>query len=616
MATAFTGSLGWTAAHVVQLGGPPLIDNYARSLPAAAPAFVGHLYGNDGVTANTTTATFGVLNKPALHAKTTNGGYDPVLLEVAAPVSGIALGNVVRLTEKFSPYAGYVYSGIVEGLPDTISPVITKHEILLSPFSIELTRVAVQFNYTTPTDISQMVRDAVGQCQHCSCDQVSVPASTGVLAIADFRNQKVGQVLDTVRSIAGPGWYWYADELGRVWFQAQGSAAVYTLMQTSYEERVSNGGNIQDRLNQVIAVGGVPTGGSANVTAIVNGASQSTIGIRTLDPPIQLPGIPDQATITAIANGILATLDVVWNRVALKVRADFGSRIHQSQPGGAMVRYFEPAVNPMAESAAGSGAYSGPYVLQDWIYDGLYQAIAAGNQPITSQSDINNMVHQWAERAAAISLNITQAALNLKQTLIGSFQSGTGTVAPNGQQGTLWSLTQSEFAAIDPNAVTRAEMGNLGANGVSPAQWGFRASDATGTPIFDSLGLIAVMKSLGSTNNNPGSTTSTSFATISGSGISWTSTRTLNYLALFLGVGSVSSEASGNAGFIRANVVGQTTSGNLTFGTAGFTCQSAWLFVNQLPAGSYTIELDWACNQGGFTFSSNSAVLQLFQLGA
>jgi hypothetical protein len=45
---------------------------------------------------------------------------------------------------------------------------------------------------------------------------------------------------------------------------------------------------------------------------------------------------------------------------------------------------------------------------------------------------------------------------------------------------------------FDLNGTSRAEMGSLKANGNSPAQWGFRANDASGNPIFDSLGLIAV----------------------------------------------------------------------------------------------------------------------------
>src|SRR5262249_21391806 len=50
----------------------------------------------------------------------------------------------------------------------------------------------------------------------------------------------------------------------------------------------------------------------------------------------------------------------------------------------------------------------------------------------------------------------------------------------------------------DASGVVRVELGNLAANGVSPAQYGFRANDATGSPLFDSLGVVGIPKLLGS----------------------------------------------------------------------------------------------------------------------
>lgn len=521
MATAFTGSLGWTGAHPIQLGGPPLVNTYARPLPSGATPLLAHVYEADGVTSK---GTLQVRNRPVIKATLANGGYEQITLEVASqstaavygqvtygqPLYGgrVLQGNVIRLTETnnpvsgtAAPWPGFIYGGVVESLPDTRSPSGTKHQIVVSPFGWELTRVATQLVYFQPVDIVQAVRDAVALTQHCSCDQVSVPPTTGIPLVSttggavDFRGQKVAQVLDTCRSIAGPTWFWHCDELGRVWFQSQASTAVYTLTGGQhYEERTTNGGDIQNRINQVPAVGGVPTGGSANVTATYNGASQSLIGTRTLDPPIQLPGITDQATIQAIANGIGATLDQTWTRVQIKALPTFAQRVHASQPGGGTVRYWEPVKNALPESGAGTG-YVGPFIGQSVSYDGLYQDVEAGNIPVTSTTDIDNLVKTWANRAAAISLINTGASLNLQQTLTGSFQSGGGTVV-NGQRATLWSLGQLEFAAIDQNAVTRAEMGNLGPNGISPAQWGIRVNDANGVPILDAIGLSQVMQQL------------------------------------------------------------------------------------------------------------------------
>ena len=50
---------------------------------------------------------------------------------------------------------------------------------------------------------------------------------------------------------------------------------------------------------------------------------------------------------------------------------------------------------------------------------------------------------------------------------------------------------------FDPSGVVRVEMGNLAANGVSPAQWGMRANTAAGVAIWDSLGVIQHPTSLG-----------------------------------------------------------------------------------------------------------------------
>jgi len=423
MTTALTGSAGWSGLHPVQLGGPPLIQSWSRPravtagpLGAAALPLLAHAYLNDGVTP-AAVATFPILGRPSIVATTANGGLDQITLEVAAPIAGLTQGNVIRLTEVGGPWAGFVWGGIVESFPDTRSADGTKHQIVAAPFGWELTRTAVQLLYASPTDIADTIRAAVSATLHCSCDQLSVPTTTGVyLAVTDnvdFRGQQASQVLDTARSMAGPTWYWWVDELGRVWFQPQGSAPNYTLMGGQhYAERVTNGGDIADRKNQVTVVGGIPDGASANAALTANGSSQSSIGLRALDPPVQAPGVTDQSTLTAIATGILATLDQVWTRVSLKALPSYAQRLHQSQPGGAMVRYWEPAVNALPESAAGSGAYTGPFILQRLEDDGLVQAIEAGNIPVTNQTDIDNMVKTWANRSAALAVNIPSAPLN------------------------------------------------------------------------------------------------------------------------------------------------------------------------------------------------------------
>src|SRR5262249_24562622 len=76
----------------------------------------------------------------------------------------------------------------------------------------------------------------------------------------------------------------------------------------------------------------------------------------------------------------------------------------------------------------------------------------------------------------------------------------------------------------DSTGQVRWEEGNLAAVGNSPAQYGARALDASGTPIFDSLGVIGIPKLLGSNSSTTspdivGPATNTS---ISGSSVTFT----------------------------------------------------------------------------------------------
>jgi hypothetical protein len=58
------------------------------------------------------------------------------------------------------------------------------------------------------------------------------------------------------------------------------------------------------------------------------------------------------------------------------------------------------------------------------------------------------------------------------------------------------SISNGQLRVVDANGTTRVEMGNLAANGVSPAQLGIRANDAAGAALFDSLGTFSVMKQI------------------------------------------------------------------------------------------------------------------------
>lgn len=645
MATAFTGSMGWTGLHPVQLGGPPLINTWTRPLSSKAVPLLAHVYENDGVTPK---GTVPVLNMSSITATTANGGYDQLTLELAtastAAIYGQSIygqamygaqmlqGNVVRLTEVGGPWNGFVYGGVVEDLPDSVSPTSVTHSVLLTHFGFELDDVQSSSFYTAPTDVSQIVRDAVAQTFHCSCDQVSVPPATGILAplttggAVDFRNQTVKQQIDTCRSIAGPTWFWYVDELGRVWFQAMGGAAAYTVMRGPHYEQRTTSASIHDRKNRVTVIGGVPTGGSANLVGRYNGTSQLSIGIRALTPNLSVPNITDQTTLNSLAANIGTVLDRVWKKVNLAIHPPYVQRIHGSQPGGPMLRYWEPVVSSIPQSESGTGAYTGPFIVQSVAYDQLHQTVVAGDIPVTSQTDVQNMVNNLVSRMSANSLQVTAAALNLTQTLTGSFQSGIGTTVVNSQgqlvQGTLWSLNQSEFQAIDPSGVTRAEMGNLAQNGLSPAQWGFRANGADGVPLFDSVGVIGLPKRLAEViNTSAVQGTNTSFADVSGAVTStFTLSRQSNLLVMAMGRVAAQPANTGNFVFLGLRCGSSTTTGSPSEVDAATTtvmfvpfCLFFWV---TLAAGSFTAALQ-ANAQGGVGAQWNVAYADVivFQFG-
>lgn len=633
MATAFNGSLAWTGAHPLQLGGPPLVSTWSRPLAKTALPLIAHIYDNDGVTFK---VSFSVLNRPTLSPTLANGGYNQVLLSGAssfpAAIYGQVLygqavyggrvvqGNVIRLTEDGGPWPGFIYSGIVEDLPESISPTGVSHQILLSPLAVELDDTFSQAVYTTPVDVSQIVRDAVALTMHCHCDQASVPPSIGIAVPTtgklDFSNQSVRSVIDTCRSIAGPTFFWHCDELGRVWFQPMGSGAVYTVPMAQYEQRTKSA-SIQNRKNKVVAVGGTPPGSSANVTAFADDlVSQRAIGIRALSPPLQIPTITDRFGLQLIASNILAVLDRTWLRVDLKLLPAVGVRIHASQPGGPMLRYWEPTQNPLQESSVGVG-YTGPFIAQSLTYDGMYQDVVAGDIPVTSQTDIDNMVKQWAHREMAWRLSHSPLLLaDQQQVFTGTVQSG-ATTPPTSQ----WQLTQSGFALYDSVGVLRAGVGNLPALGISPAGPKFQLVDGNNNLIADSNGLIAVANLLGQTFNFSWSTSSTTDVSLSGIPVTFSLLRTTNVLAIACGTAS-NGGSGGTFGYgtffvdgVNAGHVGPYNGPKMVWPIGEGYKSTTLVKVFSLGAGSHTIDCRVVVDNANLVLTGYQMTLDVFAMG-
>jgi hypothetical protein len=187
------------------------------------------------------------------------------------------------------------------------------------------------------------------------------------------------------------------------------------------------------------------------------------------------------------------------------------------------------------------------------------------------------------------------------------------------------------LSVTDASKVVRAEIGNLAANGSSPAQFGFRANDASGSPIFDSLGLIAAATVLVNHVNTSG-------ANLSGGATpgdylidstTFTLTRQLNVLLLAIVNGNITSTA--NPFTFGPSVFMQVTGQTATYKSAVPTVSGAGqtLNVNQdgcaichqvlnLPAATYTLNGYWHNfnNNGVTTLNWDNIVLFALQLGS
>lgn len=626
MPTPLTGSLGWSGLYPLQLGGPPLVNSFARAMasplastagtPQARP-YIAHVYQNDGVTS---LGTVTVKSRPNLMATRANGGFGQVLLDVASrktsavygqviygsPIYGsqVAVGNIIRLTEQGGD-GNFLYMGIVEDLPDSIGPSGVTHQILLTHPVLELQACFSQSIYTTPTDVAQVVRDAYAQTQHISCDQISVPATTGIFVATagtvDFRNQSCQQQIDMARSIAGPTWFWHVDEVGRGWFQPMGSGAVYTLTRAQVQERTLST-SIQDRKNQVLAFGGVPPGGSGPVTATYNGSSQSSLGIRALNPPLTMQSITDQPTIAFLAANVGAVLDRVWTRFNLKLPTATLKQRPIMQPGGIMVRLFEPSVSAMQESETAAGGYTGPFIAQTIEDSGAFLQLVAGDIPVTSQTDVQNMALAWATREQAFRGFHPMATLVDNQTMTGILRIGSATTG-TGQ------------------VVGRFEAGiGLPANGVSPAGVPWRINDGNANPLADALGLISVGQLLVNIPaTNPFTSSATSPVTVTGTSATFTLTRALRLMFFW----AASCSYNGQTAFVDLVLDGTDLSNGVSSPamqlqfptTTSGAVTSMGLYSASVAAGSHTVNLA-AFQSGVASFTLQFATLLVLQLGS
>jgi hypothetical protein len=350
-------------------------------MPSSARPWDAHLYNNDW----SFRGSLGPLtNRPVIH-QVLNGGMQPVTITLPALNTQIQPGNLIVVTEQSgdatgtAPTGPALFGGIVESLPVTQDAAGWVHGVVISPFVAELGDTYLNKNYTTATDVAQMVRDAVAQTNHLRVTPYSCP-NTGITALYNFSYATGLDVIDHARLIAGVNWSWFVDPIGVVWFQPINTtgSATFTVKPGDYSSLQSNGGDISGLKNYILVIGGQVNGVQPSPAIYSDATSQATYGKRTLSPPISVPGVSDTTTLLNMANSAGAVYNRVINRVTIDLPM-YSQRIQLGVQGGATMRYFNPSKYPLVESETGTGTYSPTYVVLEVQTDGIQQTVLIGD---------------------------------------------------------------------------------------------------------------------------------------------------------------------------------------------------------------------------------------------
>lgn len=180
---------------------------------------------------------------------------------------------------------------------------------------------------------------------------------------------------------------------------------------------------------------------------------------------------------------------------------------------------------------------------------------------------------------------------------------------------------------FDANAIARCQIGNLPANGVSAAHFGFRVNDATGNPIYDSQGVIQHTSSLGFLAAASSSTAATAnistWADLAGTSFTFTIANRPQQIRYEFYVAAKTTGAGGTVAYIRGSIVGFDNTASPIFdkGNTGWTNAYMWYFVGPgaafttIPVGTYTVKLQGATDSGQ-TLQLTQFFHQVSQFGA
>src|SRR5215475_13461240 len=231
---------------------------------------------------------------------------------------------------------------------------------------------------------------------------------------------------------------------------------------------------------------------------------------------------------------------------------------------------------------------------------------------LTDERHLREVLDDLQRRTTKIESNTVPFGTNQRGALPGYMRAVQ--INDAAQKSTMWIKLDGNQPGISPyQAVTdsagtiRVELGNLAANGVSAAHYGWRVNDASGVPIADAIGLSQVMKQLGRGDNSAGqnftTTTPTVFSSVT---VTFSLVRAVRVLTLCQAAAFDAQQTGEMDVFVDGvNTVtpGNNTSGSMQWGITGPTVTSMTFYSATLAAGSHTIDLRGFVNATPATLS-------------
>lgn len=402
---------------------PPL-----PSQPWNRPIF-GHLYTNDWQNGANNAGVFkklvGPITRTPTFKHTALGSQQPVVVylptqDYSSNGQLIVEGDILMLTEQDGD-GTIVCGGLVTDIGDTIGdqggPTFP---VQISPLSTEAALYPFETNYTTATDIAQMVRDAFANTKHLKATTSSCP-NTGILGKYDFSFTGTPfAVVDQAVKMSGGGYQWHIDVLGNVWFgQASSASLMYTVKRGQDFTKRTIAKPIDKRYNFFCVIGGTPPGQGTNHPAAIacvydaghiipctsltipapNYAKSDPLGVRARMPHYRVPKLLDQTTLNNITQAIGQNINRPISKIQLTLPF-FSQRISIASVNGAAMRYWEDASNDgLLIGEAGSGGYSPTYLITDVEVAGGVQTVILTDL-VEDDSDVDYWLQQMSDNSS------------------------------------------------------------------------------------------------------------------------------------------------------------------------------------------------------------------------